>query len=413
MRRAKIFTLFSILALAIWELLDAMAPKGTAFGGAAFSASLLIVATISFVDVFCNGVRKSDIRWISFLFFAFCIVFLSFYYNYGRFTHRSSYHIFVDCGTVLALFLCFLYSSRMKILDLSKSYYILICSPLIVAMFLAPVAAKLNLLPQYWWGGRYDPPHYVVISLFLSGVLFLRGSMRVAAGFLLALTIPLVLYSGTRSAFAGLAIIIGITPLIFLDLKGKLSSLFFLSLGAIGILFMTQSVDVSGIRAVSISDGLRDESLRARFNEASDIFRDTSENGDFIQLLIGHGPGATWEMYDTKAAVTRDVFEGNRVHYAHIGPVSIFYRFGLIGMILAIIPIYLVAYASILFVRIKGELSEGDKFKASFLYSSALLFSFNWLFRSSLYDFTAVLFFSMFIILISSNFKITKSDSAL
>lgn len=99
---------------------------------------------------------------------------------------------------------------------------------------------------------------------------------------------------------------------------------------------------LAGHRMESLARGEQDESLLSRVQEASDVLATFSREGSTLTYLTGFGHGATYRP--EASFLARNVTAEGRVHNVHIGPLMIFFRYGLIG---------LAAYAWLLFVIIR------------------------------------------------------------
>lgn len=384
------------IAITIWEICDALAPKGVAYAAPAFSvcAALTLLAVCVQALGMSNSKTRAPKELFLLLFVMFTTSLIASTFNVVAASPISNRHLLVDI-LIFPLILIIVVSlpagfvAQLKIRDM----FLLFAGSFFAAL-LAPIAENYQLLPQYLWAGRFDAPSYIAASIVSTYVVF--GNRLVARFFSLliyATFLSLALEGGSRTGL--ILVVFPLFAAIFLRavaLKSYKGQAFIMltSFGVIAITFtllLSLTGDASQ-RALQLSEISADNSLLARLYEANDVLNIYIQ-GSPMQLIFGFGPGSLWQasLTDTTAA-TRDVIAG-RVYYIHIGPVALLYRYGIFGL-LFFAAFIKTAYK--LFRTIKSNCGQGNGYDLAAITVLIALIGvlLNWTLRSSLNDFSAL-----------------------
>jgi hypothetical protein len=136
---------------------------------------------------------------------------------------------------------------------------------------------------------------------------------------------------------------------------------------AVGTNF-TQAVTDSHYRQFAATG--TDDSIDGRFEEAIDIIYNTRHFTSPLQAIIGHGHGATYIARYSDPG--RNLRNDGRVHNIHITPFLLFYRYGLLGLLIYALTTILVFNR--LFSLLRDGLSSYTFAEAVYTIAAFLLF---------------------------------------
>jgi hypothetical protein len=239
-------------------------------------------------------------------------------------------YIFGDLSSILLPVVILLFGIRFK--DFFESGNTL--TLLIFFLTIAACAAFFFREPS----GRFEPPSLFLMVFAWICVLHPGKPMRrIASAAVLLGSFFLALGSGERTSIV-VWVLTGPTILLFKRFSiARVVSLGILVLALFGLmLYGIIKVDIAsqleGTRFSTLASGEADASLLARVLEARDALAMVVENWASIQYLVGYGHGATYRPY--YSYIERNVTDEGFVHNIHVGPVLIFFRYGLLGVLL-------------------------------------------------------------------------------
>lgn len=298
-----------------------------------------------------------------------------------------------ELGTMLFFVLAITYAAvdLPRLLNASTiTWFCLLYSA--IAVF-AWFAASMNLRPNFYYGGRWDPPYFLLV-VGLSLLARYAVTLRLRLGFagLGIAMLVLSLYSGNRTQFLLSAILAGGVWASVLSVVafGVLATLMLLLFSNGVPLPSGYSTALSSTRFSLLSGGA-DLSIQGRFAEVADIWVYLTERNSVAQTLFGRGLGALWQPISR----TRLVLDaGGNIYYIHIGFVHMTYRYGVLGLITFVYWASFAAPAIRYFVGRQSGLAE--KFWAA----GAIGFVCNFFLQNSLYDPPVVLAMSALMVLV-------------
>jgi hypothetical protein len=203
---------------------------------------------------------------------------------------------------------------------------------LAIGLGLAAIAAPFaSDLPT-----RFEPPSALLMALLWVGV-FAGGTIRMRAASFMGLATILVLayQSGNRTSIllwvaAGTLAAAGAT-------SGRWRSMVVVAAIAVALALSagagtsspaaSQLVSNSRFKTL-VGEDSRDASLEARFQEAADA-ADWRASGSIPALIFGGGHGATF--VPERKIIDQNLDEKGRSHNIHLGPVLVWFRYGLLG----------------------------------------------------------------------------------
>ena len=100
-----------------------------------------------------------------------------------------------------------------------------------------------------------------------------------------------------------------------------------------------------GTRHAALVAGETDASVLARLAEADDVAATFEYEGQTSRWLSGLGHGATYEP--RRSFLVRNVTEHGRVHNVHIGPIAVWFRYGLTGIVVWLTLVILAVHSSL------------------------------------------------------------------
>jgi len=343
-RAISLMSSLVVLVVSSWQVLNAMGPKGIPYPVFGMVSSISLLLLISFLFFYITeNVPKGVLVIIGWSLFSFFITGLGLIW----WDWRSFYSALNDYAGILLFTSCLMvwigFGSR-----LIKSYnLVLMGAVLLLAGVLAPLAAAYNFLPDFYWGGRYDPPHYF-LALLLGVLASGRGvgwSKKLIAWMIfLFLVLPLSYGSGSRT-FLLLSLVLFFIPVflrVWVSTRAEFKALLVISFVLLSIgggVLMLDSVEmyVSESRFSSFQSG-HDESLFARLLEIDDVLYGMWESGNPLVFLFGAGAGATWSAINSYPAM--NFLDDGRIYYIHFTPIAFLFRFGLLGMFLYLWLLY-------------------------------------------------------------------------
>ncbi len=196
------------------------------------------------------------------------------------------------------------------------------------------MAMVAGMLLGTGWGGRFEPPHNLLVVLLWFGVFAGGRGIRWLCGGLLVVVLLLAFQSGARTVvvlwFAGLAYLLALRwPVRHLVVAA-------VPLGAVIVLFAGAALQQALLDTLAQSrfrqniEGEADVSLISRFNEAADIAAIVTEESSALQIVLGRGHGATFRP--ERSFPMHNFTVHGLVHHIHITPVMLLYRYGLLGI---------------------------------------------------------------------------------
>lgn len=270
----------------------------------------------------------------------------------------------------------------------------------VIIAVLAYIFAAVNIRPAYYWGGRWDPPYFMMLgglSLFARHAKTL--ARRLVSTGLLGAMLVLGLTSGNRTQFALGTIFIVLAwasnVLVMWLLTTVAVALAFLQqLGVISVDALTRLFDESRF---SLLSGGADDSLMGRFREVNDVWYHVEYLNTPAQTLFGRGAGALWHP------ITRslDGVSGD-IYYIHIGPAHLGYRFGIFGLALFAYVCWIAL--SRMRIAVSTERNIGEKF----WYLGALGFCLNFLLQNSFNDPPATLAMAVLLAMVAKAGRATR-----
>lgn len=222
-------------------------------------------------------------------------------------------------------------------------------SKLLSCLYLVLLIASIVpvVLPAHWFHtDRFEHPPLILAVLTCVGLLRPKNITQLFCNlFIFGLVIFLTLMSGARSA---LVIYLGAGITLFL--LGQVSrQIACLGIAVVGGLLLALNLNVfdsvlaedwSELRVGRFLDRYRDEgllegllsdqSMNNRILEAEDVLEDRWNEGNFLQLILGSGHGATFQGVTAEYG-DRALADG-QVHHIHFGMVLLYYRYGLPGI---------------------------------------------------------------------------------
>jgi len=193
---------------------------------------------------------------------------------------------------------------------------------------------------------RSAPPDVLLLALVWFLVLSPGSKAARVVGVILVIIVGYLAYeSGFRTHLALWLLAAPLTLLATKSLRGTgvatilVAALTLASL-ALGDTF-TLLDNLSSTRFDTLITNSADPSLDARFAEARDVVATADSQWLFGQVLLGSGPGATY--FPTESFMEPNINEYGTAHSIHIGPVMIYYRYGLLGLVMLIGLIAIVA----------------------------------------------------------------------
>lgn len=378
---------FSIYALSLgiigWEIVDVMGPKGIPFPGFLFMYTFFCVILSSLPLLMSFSVRRSDMICLSLIALLLTSMAIS------SATHdwpKSQRHIISDYMIVVNFAVIYIVVNRWKDGFALRSKFKFIASGLFIAALIAPAASYFKVLPDFAWNNRYDPPHYGLIALIVGYFLHGRKNLKTYL-LLLSIVLVLALCSGNRSTFLGFLFIVSFYLAAFRLTKITLSGLFFITFVGIALSFFKPTL-LSETRLFDTSISKIDTSFQNRLLEVKDVNYTVTNRSSFLQMVLGHGAGAKWEVNYTPA-LGRDELNG-WIHYIHITPVSVYFRYGLIGVVFLVWIYRIIISDAVRIFRNKDRFISEPLFMS--FYYGAISFVVYSFFRFPLYDPPSVFF---------------------
>jgi hypothetical protein len=192
---------------------------------------------------------------------------------------------------------------------------------------------------------RFEPPSLLLMSMVWVGCLRSRTMLaRAFFGSCLIALLVLSWYSQWRGAVVALVVI----GAVLIVLTGRSLSrtlwIFVLVLSFVVVAAIVARDKIASVvfesRFSEIAEGgvESDDSLMFRFVEARDVLNEINREWGPLNFLIGAGLGASFRPEAVLSQMSDRYAEGNltgdRVHNVHLGPLAIFFRFGVIGIVL-------------------------------------------------------------------------------
>jgi hypothetical protein len=235
------------------------------------------------------------------------------------------------------------------------------------------------------WGGRFEPPHNLLVVLLWLGVFAGQRLTRAISVLMLMLVLVLAFQSGARTAVV--LWFVGFLYLLALRWPIRRLAVAAIPLIAVITLFAGAALQQAAVDALSESrfrqniEGEADVSLISRLNEAQDVIA-LVQKAPVFNVIVGHGHGATFRP--ERSMPVHNLTAHGLVHHVHITPVMLLYRYGLIGVIL-----YLwlaVVLARSFFRERKQCLSTGEIPDTAIFTFALVLFMADSLLRNPLVD---------------------------
>jgi hypothetical protein len=385
---------FTLLGLAVWDLNDATGPQAVPNA----SLFLAVVAVLFAVAVALR--HRSSIVLPS---VPVTLIFGCLAVGVAMIPFRVDFapeYVVSDVGTLLFFLLAMvLAATYLDDLTTERTVYWFVVVYSVIAV-VAYVAATIDLRPGYWYGGRWDPPYYMLFGgLALLARYSGKAAGRLVASGLIVVMLGLALQSGNRTQFAlGLLFIFlswaSSRPLLYGMLLGAVGFAF---LRAVGVIHYDPFTDLFAETRFSLLESGVDDSLAGRFSELSDIWYHITTLDSPAQTLFGRGAGALWQPI-TRTRVLVD--PGGNLYYLHIGFAHMTYRYGLIGLGLFLYWLW-VAIANL-----KRLFDSTSTVGERFWVLGAFGFSLNFFLQNSLYDPPAVV--AMAVMLVAARQRIRR-----
>lgn len=231
--------------------------------------------------------------------------------------------------------------------------------------------------------GRSDPPSVLLISMTWAMALHRHNRGLQLFGWSSALAVGYLSFaSGYRTHFV---LWLFALPLLLLVLRGIrttiLASIILTAALVVSPLVgypLNLTEAVQGGRFSTVLGNANDASLQTRFEEAGDALSTASETWLPGQAVFGGGFGATY--IPQTVIIEQNVNRYGTVHNIHIGPVLIFFRFGILGLL---IFIGLVKITIVGLIRARDELLQGTSLGPVIFSAGAALFLVDFLLRNS------------------------------
>ncbi|QNB47101.1 hypothetical protein BR63_12760 [Thermanaerosceptrum fracticalcis] len=330
-----------IILLGIYSILDSLLSRGVPYWRVSYGIVFMGVLIVTLVKLARMRVVKiDDLIYLTSSMILICLPIISIFLQDVVFLKYVIGDFVTILFPVVLVFLGRIDSKMFLDRGLNKLLF--------AFMLLASLIAPFNDL----WGGlvrgenRYDPPHVVLIAATWVLLLFeQRNKRKIFFIILLLLYLSLSYFSNVRTSI--LTWFIG--ALIFLYIRGfrlgriRFSTMFIYVSMLLIFIFGLLNIDTTSLinnmylelkttRLHTIVEGKTDESFMGRLMEVKDVIKITKMEGSVLNILIGHGYGATFTPYYSYPEP--NITEFGLVHNIHIGPVQMFYRYGLLGLFL-------------------------------------------------------------------------------
>ena len=230
----------------------------------------------------------------------------------------------------------------------SRSALVLLCVLLLFAAMLGVVGSV---------SGRFEPPHVLLLALLWLGAGRSTGLGRMFFWAALLLVLFVAFESGARASvvlwlLGGVYILALYWPVRKLLLVvGPVAAIAVVLAGS-----LIQQEVVSLLQETRFSknvEGEVDNSLLSRFNEASDAMNEFGNHAGSLNYIFGFGHGSTFQPVHSSL---RNAIGDGVVHNIHIGPVLVFFRYGLLG-----VAVYVLLIVSVFLSFLRHRRSGGIK----------------------------------------------------
>jgi hypothetical protein len=222
---------------------------------------------------------------------------------------------------------------------------------LIVASIIAPLSMNSGFLPAELTGEPYQAysgwlqgfsrPHFLILPFLTVSYGFASSrTVKFVLAALIALELILSLICAQRTIAVIAIVVCMLAWVFFTPFRHKLilvATLLVVSAVAVDRMdFVKLTIQnsilpfLSQTRYESLIEEQDDDSLTARFAEARDIIDITANEANALEVLFGHGHGAVWKRDVSMSSNVVDPI-GN-VHFIHVNALSVFYRYGLLGL---------------------------------------------------------------------------------
>ena len=205
---------------------------------------------------------------------------------------------------------------------------------------------------------RHEPPTTLLLASTAWWILRLRSGQQTVAALIIATFLSiLIITSGQRTAFLiWLFLVLYLAIFAASRLNIRPLALMVLLLTGAPLALTIFDLDFQGIysghRLGALSSIGTDESLITRIEETQDVLLTIRQDGNLSSLIFGFGHGGTYTPFYSH--VKRNITDEGRVHNIHITPIMIFFRYGLIGLL-----VYLWFAAAVISVLIREILARG------------------------------------------------------
>lgn len=202
---------------------------------------------------------------------------------------------------------------------------------LVMSGIAALVASRVGVL-----NGRHDPPSALLIAAVWYFTLQAKtGWIRVAWLAMTGLVGQMAYSSGYRTH----VILWAVAPVIILvATRGTAAMVKAVVVVAVAYLLAPLVVDVDLAQALNDSrfqtvvNRQEDVSLQTRFAELTDVLATAGKEWLPGEQVVGYGFGASYQPQ--ASYIVADLGANGRVHNIHIGPALVYFRYGLIGLII-------------------------------------------------------------------------------
>ena len=323
---------------------------------------------------------------------------LALFYFLPIYSHEVLYSNWIlgDALCYLLPSLLILLSSLRPTLFSDFSFVTKLCLLLSIGSLVAPIFSVNN---------RFEPPS-ILLPIFVSILFYSTSTFKALVFFPCLVSLAILSFiSGQRTSFLLCIISFAVITFIYVynaNIRKIFMTVFLISLLCLSLVsfdvFLSDSYLVSPTANQFLSEtyeGSRfnklrheDASLETRINEAKDVLR-SSSSWSFFQYIYGKGHGAVFKPYNS--FIPSNTTENHDTHHIHIGIVLMFYRYGIIGVLILLFLCYLVIRRLSLIKGIIYDLPSGESVNQSmnapiFFSVSLLIYLINFMFRNILVD---------------------------
>lgn len=378
--KRRSFLFVAIASLILYNLADAIAPRGVFQWTLSYVLTFLLITVCAFHLLRLDMFKKPRVQAYTFSVSLIAVVGIVTLLKHQSW---SLTYILGDLAIILMLIISIPVAIQMH-QTLRPEIGQRVALILVACSCISFLSSKLNLLPSYHHGVRFDAPH--IVGMALLGALLLRpGNTRAWKTYLLlGVTMILAWFCQWRAELLFLAF--AILPAIFLQLKVR-PLLLLAILGAL-ILWVTYVSPsylielaytvLSETRFRELVTTQQDLSFANRILEAQDVLYTFQNKATLWNYFFGFGHGAAFEpIFSFPEPNLKD----GRVHNIHIHLFLWLFRYGLVGSTF---------YLAFCYLAVKNYThalqSEDRSFADLFLYILGLVIALKSIFYSVIND---------------------------